>query len=67
MTTQTSAANAIPFLFDRPGEPLLTGRDDVSFDVPENFWVRQSQILLSWWLFQSNISIFKMSFPAGPL
>ncbi|KAK7595536.1 hypothetical protein V9T40_013361 [Parthenolecanium corni] len=38
MTSQQNVQNSIAFLFDRPGEPLLTGRDDVSFDVPENFW-----------------------------
>lgn len=41
MTSQQNVQNSIAFLFDRPGEPLLTGRDDVSFDVPENFWVRR--------------------------
>lgn len=31
--------NSIPYLFDRPSEPLFTGRDDVNFDVPTDYWV----------------------------
>ena len=37
-----SAASSIPFLFDRPTEPLFIGREgeSYSFEVPTDYWVR---------------------------
>lgn len=32
-------AQNLPFLFDRPNEPLFIKRDDVNFDVPTDYWV----------------------------
>ncbi len=34
-----SAAASLPYLFDRPSEPLFTGREGVSFEVPTELWV----------------------------
>lgn len=37
--TQSTTLRAIPFLFDRPSEPLFLPRDNVTFDVPTDYWV----------------------------
>lgn len=39
MTEEQNILDYIPYLFDRPCKTLLTGRDNVEFDIPSEMLV----------------------------